>query len=200
VRQADKKSPDAASGGDTRQWTPHLASPVMRRNPTTGDFFEQSVSEKAMRSILITITVVVALAIGLWFGYIQISKSRKAVAESHILYIDDINGANVSPADEFESAFAIEPTCHGITLLRYSRLDIKSPASVQFLEEPLWALEIFDIPHPDHSDLHYGVDMTPLHFNGLRFNSGPVTVQGAVRSACFVAAGKGGRGSIPAFE
>lgn len=154
----------------------------------------------AMKFIKITVVIALAIGFGLWFGYIQISRSRKVVAKSHILYIDDIDSANVSPADEFESAFAIEPTCHGITLLRYSRLDIKSPASVRFLEEPLWALEVFDIPHPDHSDLNYGVDMTPLHFNGLRFSSGPMTVQGAVRSACFVAAGKGGKGDISASE
>ena len=144
--------------------------------------------------VLRVLFVVVVLVFGLWFGYLKSYKPHKTITESHTLYIDDIDSKTSDAADEFESAFASEPACRGMILLRWSTAK-KSHSDFQFLEKPLWDLGVFDIssPDPNHPDLNFAVDLTPSHFNGLRVYSGPTTVQGAARAACFVTAGKGGK-------
>ena len=139
--------------------------------------------------------IVSLLMVGLILSGCSKSEAKVSFIGSNVLYIDDIDPHVSDAADEFETAFALESTCHGMTLLRYSKIDKGSQSDVEVLEHPHWDLSVFDISHPDpdHPDRNYAVDMTPLYFKGLTVYSGPRTVRDAVRLSCFVAAGKGGQ-------
>src|ERR1700674_2793731 len=115
-----------------------------------------------MRLLIKAAIVVVVLAIGLWFGYAKLLKTEtKNVNESPVLYIDDIDSAVSDAADEFESAFALESTCHGLTLMRWSRIKENSDAAIKFYHTPHWELYIHHLSNPGPPNLNYAMSMVP---------------------------------------
>jgi hypothetical protein len=104
-----------------------------------------------------------------------------APTDKHILYFDDI--LNNADGRAFESAFALDSSCHGLKFIRWDRGD--DPALQAVLDGPRW-----DVAYVSGS--YRALTMQARNFEGLQVGVEVKNVEDAVHKACAVANGKGG--------
>ena len=121
-------------------------------------------------------------------GVSILTSCRYAAESRSTIVLDDSLEHSRDISVDFESAFALEPTCAGLKLL------LRNSPGFQYPSTPYWTLDIFNSPG-SRTDMSPPVRWTIAHGGGnaegyaTGSDASPVD---AVKHVCFIAKQKGG--------
>jgi hypothetical protein len=112
---------------------------------------------------------------------------RHSAGAFYDLYLNDVGEAEAGAV--FETAFALDDSCDGLRLWRFTTSTDKERTAV--FKHPRWFIGFSGLPPHDFESL-YGMSMMLSPGDDVNFSLSNVSAKEAVNKACFVAKHKGG--------
>ena len=140
-----------------------------------------------MSLLLRACAIVASLGLFLWIFWTPNPGTKHSADAFYELYLNDIGKSDAGAV--FETAFALDDSCDGLRLWRFTTSTDKELTAV--FKHPRWLIDFSGVPPHDLESL-YGVSMMLSPGDDVKFSLSNVPPKEAVNRACFVAKHKGG--------